>query len=469
MNTKTPSTVSKRSSTTADPVVRDPKRFVEIPPSNGIIDHFVTPQMLPTLPWELSIEERQRISKDPRIMKQMSDIDRWDNTPLKCIWQRMRQFATAKNDWLMTGDEVAAWLKFEGIQSEMVVDRLLDIFYPKESGTMMAIAETTANGIASPSSPVTSGTTLVSPPTTASKQSGQASSQQVKNRAEIRREDHRKKQYNGIILCKYLELGVTTRPYSDLFIQHCFDQFDRPLGSVRLSKDLILRSTIKAPQVKKKKGQSPVEGQRSTSNTPPRTSTPRRGKSKGPVKMGSGATYQMIEPLKLLIERGEFDVSTKSRLPPLSVPKQEDKGMPLAVGHSPHFAHETLQSMNKQYSTTTPIVGDNADGELPPNARPIGPDDITFEMFRSAFLDPRNSEWAATFTLPLLECSLKYFCAPAGELPLVSLKWLKEISAVPVSEVQYDADAALLKEIEDLGHDPWAQPKKKRGGRKAKA
>lgn len=477
---------SKRNSTAADVVthIKPPTRFTEVPPPTGIIDHFISPPMMPRLPWELSIEERQRISKDPRTMKQMSDIDRWDNTPLKHIWARIRSFALAKKDWVMTGEEVGDWLKSEGVKSELVVDRLLDVFYPKEAGTLSANEGTIASGIAASSakgySPInnfggtvsSSNSTNISPPATASKTSATATNQLVKTRAELRREEHRSKRYNAIILCKYLELGITTRPYSDLFIQHCFDQFDRPLGTVRLSKTMIFQSNIKTPVVGKKSKGSAIPKSSSTNSASPPSSpnTPRKGKkSKGPLKMGSGATYPMIEPLKRLIEMGEFDITQPSRNPTAKLPAINDiikkvSDRPLAMGHSPTFIKEELQAMKKNYDTLPPpepqssLEGTSAQT----NSLPITADDITYEMFRAAFLDPRNSEWVAAFTLPLLECCLKYFSPPAGALPLVSLKWLKDISAVPVSEVQHDADSALLREIEELGYDPWAAPKKKR-------
>lgn len=708
-----------------------PTRLDALSADNGLIAHFIRPAPLPLMPWELPLEARQRRSKDPRTVKHIADIDRWNGTPLEAVWARIRQFAEARRDWVMTRYDVIDWLRSEGITSELVLDRLADVFEAKEAGTAQANTDSIAHGVAAltrnspaalvgfggspiggpgggPSGPMLSGLGLLHTPaapsaggrgtassrpntthegggagggtpapkrSNAGGRSGGGSGQGADAAAKLltfREKEllarHNAQRFNAIILCKYLELGLTSYPYDDLFIQHCFDQFDRPLGSVRLSKAMILRSEVKPLPVKGKgrgKGASPRGGDGNNSvarsgsvasvnggGGGSRLSTPqaaignspnasggggeKANSKKGPFKMGSGATFAMIEPLRRMIQRGEFDVVSSEgggeggggereggsnggteanktvdtsaaagvRLPPINgsdTAKRPSaaspsstpaltvgfasldlaamnprtahftaplRRAPVATGHASDYAHAVLVAMRKNYDTdlqptppqqtqphssaagnngvnntttvqclntsdddsydgghqshatpsdvissalalyasqqnggrtphvvplpappsygrfanpsapsaTSAIAGGKLDEKVGAptsasspqttpanaNARPLSPDDITYEMFKFAFLDGANAQWVAAFTLPLLECCLKYFAPPHGELPLVSLRWLRDVGAVPVPEVQYDADAALLKEAEELGYDPWLEGAKKK-------
>lgn len=123
-------------------------RLAALSSDNGLIAHFVNPKPMPPMPWELPLEARQRRSKDPRVAKHIADIDRWNDTPLSEVWARIRSFAAAKNDWIMSRYDVVDWLKSEGVTSELMIDRLIDVFEAKEAGTVQAYNESISNGVA---------------------------------------------------------------------------------------------------------------------------------------------------------------------------------------------------------------------------------------------------------------------------------------------------------------------------------
>eukprot|EP00164_Ancoracysta_twista_P018068 GFYU01031075.1.p1 GENE.GFYU01031075.1~~GFYU01031075.1.p1 ORF type:complete len:198 (+),score=9.51 GFYU01031075.1:60-596(+) len=53
-------------------------------------------------------------------------------------------------------------------------------------------------------------------------------------------------------------------------------------------------------------------------------------------------------------------------------------------------------------------------------------------MFKAAFLNPSNANsFTSQFVLPILEAASKYFAAPHGELPLVSMRWERAMVPIP--------------------------------------
>ena len=93
---------------------------------------------------------------------------------------------------------------------------------------------------------------------------------------------------------------------------------------------------------------------------------------------------------------------------------------------------------------------------------------ITYAEFKKGLLDPANSTWTACFFQCFIEVAASLYAPPAGHLPLVPLRWLVTTEPVESPEEMADADVILLREIEELGMDPLAPQKSKKGKKKGK-
>ena len=337
-------------------VADEPSSFTGAPPCIlSSTDPFTSRQHMPKMPWEMSLDERRRTSKDPRIAKQVADEDQWNGTVVQGLWKKFRPYSTPQNDWIISRDAFSEYLRASvGLESEYLVQHLHSIFDPREE-----------------------------------------------------------KQYNGLVLCKMFQIALTTQPTQDQILSHCFDKFDRPIGSNILSKKMIMGCTLQSRAgVDKKKNKNP--------------SKKKGGASVIPFTMCSGADYDCVEGLKRILRRSEKEMMTTSQQ---------------AVDSSPPCGAATRSGTD---------------------------DDISFDQFKMMCLDPQNGDWVSTFQLALFECAAKYFCPPCGKLPLVALRWLNTITPIPLSDEIYDADIVLLREIEVLGCDPSFVKKDKKKGNKKK-
>lgn len=132
-------------------------------------EHFFNPQAPEKMPWEMTLEERRRASKDPRIRKQVADEDQWNGTVVQGVWRKIRQFAMPTKNWVMSPDDFRAMLNANGIEGRHMQEKLLVTFDPRKEG-----------------------------------------------------------RYNGLVVCKIMEIALNPAgKFCEDFVRHCFNQFDR--------------------------------------------------------------------------------------------------------------------------------------------------------------------------------------------------------------------------------------------------
>lgn len=182
------------------------------------------------MPWEMTFEERKKTSHDPRIMKQVADEAQWSNTIVVELWKKLRKHALPHKHWLLTYDEVGALLRDNGLASAYLCAKLCAMFDAKKEGFL-----------------------------------------------------------HGLILCKVLELALTTPEHQSNFIRHCFNRFDRPAGVDHLSLDMIRHCELANPLDVVKKGGKPV-------------------KSPFPSTQRAGANYEMLTGLQHILETFQPEV-----------------------------------------------------------------------------------------------------------------------------------------------------------------
>ena len=281
------------------------------------------------MPWEMTVEMRKRQSKDPRIQKQVADEAQWDNTIVSGVWQSIRKVAKPAKDFVMDREEMLQLLTSCGICSVHLSNKLLATLDPKKKAC-----------------------------------------------------------YNGLVLCKLIEMSLLSPKTQDAFVRHAFNKFDRPALSDAIRKDDIRKCELQCPADSKASKKSGA-----------------RKKSTLPLTQKSGATYEMVMGLRTI------------------------------------FSTLVTQDASQ----------------------------LAYEEFKQCFLQPENAWWTQSFMGAFFECMAAYYAPPLGELPIVPLRWLNTIE--PIQEVKelYDADVLLLREIEELGYDPFvgAQNKKKKGKPKA--
>lgn len=158
-------------------------------------EHFFKPQPPPPMPWELSFDERKRISHDPKFMKQVADEAQWKDSIVAGIWQRIRRHSLPHKAWLMTHEEMTALLNENGITSSHLSKKLCAIFDAKKEMTI-----------------------------------------------------------NGLIVCKVVEISLTNQRYQANFLRHCFDKFDRPPCTEEIDLDIIRTVQLANPADFVKKG-----------------------------------------------------------------------------------------------------------------------------------------------------------------------------------------------------------------------
>lgn len=320
----------------------------------------------PKMPWEMHYEERRRHSKDPRIMKQLAEEDQWVGTSCSSLWRKIRVFALPKNDWIFSREQFLQFLTSNGVKGPQFMAKVVQVFDPSATGII-----------------------------------------------------------NGLVMCKQLHLALTTKPLSDKIAHHCFERFDRPIGSENISLQELKKCKLLTPQ--EVAARSVKKGKKSPSST--------FSGGGGREAMMSGARYENVDGLKRLV-----------LAPLLSSSVLLSSGIGSGVGMPPNH---------------------NDDDPDPEASTAVQDRPITFPEFLAFFTDERNGEWIGSFVVPIMECCVKYCIPPAGALPLIALRWLRSIEPLPVSNDMYDSDVMLLREIEATGIDPTMQSKekkKKKGG-----
>jgi hypothetical protein len=320
----------------------------------------------PKMPWEMHYEERRRHSKDPRIMKQLAEEDQWVGTSCSSIWKKIRVFALPKNDWIFSREQFLQFLTSNGVKGPQFMAKVVQVFDPLASGVI-----------------------------------------------------------NGLVMCKQLHLALTTTPLCEKIARHCFERFDRPIGSENISLLELKKCKLLTPQ--EVAARSVKKGKKGPATT--------FSSGAGREAMMSGARYENVDGLKRLV------------LAPLL------------------SSSALLSSGIGSDGLDVPPRGpedDSAEASAAVQDRPI-----TFPEFLVLFTDEHNGDWIGSFIVSIMECCVKYCIPPAGTLPLIALRWLRSIEPLPVSNDMYDSDVVLLREIEATGIDPTMQSKdkkKKKGG-----
>jgi hypothetical protein len=153
-------------------------------------DHFLFPEPVPKLPWEMDLEERRRASKDPRIMKQVREEDQWIGTSCSGLWKLLRPYAKPIADWKINYEQMGQFFASLEVKSVTFAGRVIEVFDPKATGSI-----------------------------------------------------------NALILCKcFLMLLDPSHEYCDMFVRHCFDRFDRQSLDECIRKKDILQANLKPPQ-----------------------------------------------------------------------------------------------------------------------------------------------------------------------------------------------------------------------------
>ena len=420
-------------------------RSDDIKGNEVLIEHFTQPRPLPKMPWEMEYEERRHNSKDPRIQKQLAESRQWQNTCMEGIWDRLLCFTSPDSDWNMTQDDFRNWLSYEGIRSSFLKEKLLLIFDPPQSD--------------------------------------------VGSRGAI---PSMKKCYNALKVCKVLEAALLTYPYQDLFIQHCYERFDRPVGTDRVSQSLIMATQLRetngtslpAPGAGRAAVVGPFDDDTNPFKVKGKKGASKKRRSVGGLKttMASGASYRMVEALKAIIVRGDFESMREDRTrietaKSTGLSKIEKKPDVVVVDAKPPVTPRSSFLLGSRQSSTPtsqpvhlPSISETAPRfeaprpGSPPAAKPIhqfvpsllasqreysndapiSADEITYNMFKAAFLDPVNAKsLVACFGLPILEAASKYFAPPRGELPLVSMRWERAMAPIPTMTFKQIIEATV--------------------------
>ncbi|RHW66953.1 hypothetical protein DPX39_000067600 [Trypanosoma brucei equiperdum] len=79
-------------------------------------------------PWYLGYEERRRLTRDPRVVRQLELEDEWKDTCLEGVWMGFRRFARPLNDFKITEACFHEYLSFVGISNEYLRNRITSLF-----------------------------------------------------------------------------------------------------------------------------------------------------------------------------------------------------------------------------------------------------------------------------------------------------------------------------------------------------
>jgi hypothetical protein len=153
-------------------------------------DHFLFPEPLPKLPWEMDLEERRRASKDPRIMKQIREEDEWLGTSCSGLWKLFRTYAKPIADWKINHEQLTLCFTTLGVRSATFANRVIEVFDPNFAGSV-----------------------------------------------------------NALIICKIFSILLdATHEYCDFFVRHCYDRFDRISMEDCIRKKTIMTADLRPPE-----------------------------------------------------------------------------------------------------------------------------------------------------------------------------------------------------------------------------
>ncbi|KAH9601528.1 hypothetical protein LSM04_003384 [Trypanosoma melophagium] len=79
-------------------------------------------------PWDMSYEERRRLTLEPRVLRQLELEDEWKDTCMEGIWNGMRRFARPMEDYKLSESRFYDYLLSIGISSEYLKFRLFQLF-----------------------------------------------------------------------------------------------------------------------------------------------------------------------------------------------------------------------------------------------------------------------------------------------------------------------------------------------------
>ncbi|ORC92312.1 uncharacterized protein TM35_000045260 [Trypanosoma theileri] len=79
-------------------------------------------------PWDMSYEERRRLTLEPRVLRQLELEDEWKETCMEGIWNGMRRFARPMEDYKLSESRFYEYLLSIGISSEYLKIRLFQLF-----------------------------------------------------------------------------------------------------------------------------------------------------------------------------------------------------------------------------------------------------------------------------------------------------------------------------------------------------
>ncbi|KAG8345423.1 hypothetical protein ERJ75_000768200 [Trypanosoma vivax] len=79
-------------------------------------------------PWLLDYEERRRLNKEPRIIRQLEREDEWKDTCLEGAWACMRRFARPIDDFRVSDARFYEYLTFIGITSNLLKAKIVELF-----------------------------------------------------------------------------------------------------------------------------------------------------------------------------------------------------------------------------------------------------------------------------------------------------------------------------------------------------
>lgn len=152
-------------------------------------DHFFFPEILPKLPWEMFLDERRRVSRNPRIMKQVLEEDQWLGTSCSGLWKLMAPHAKSINDWKMNYEQVDTFFSELGVKGTHFVPRVIEVFDPTAQGFL-----------------------------------------------------------NALILCKLFLMVLTpAHEMCEFFVAHCFSRFDRQPDTDVIIKKSLFTAVLRPP------------------------------------------------------------------------------------------------------------------------------------------------------------------------------------------------------------------------------
>ncbi|KEG14400.1 hypothetical protein DQ04_00491200 [Trypanosoma grayi] len=79
-------------------------------------------------PWDMSYEDGRRMTRDPRVLRQLQLEDEWKDTCMEGIWAGMRRIARPVENFKVSESRFYEYLSSIGISSEHLKCRLFEVF-----------------------------------------------------------------------------------------------------------------------------------------------------------------------------------------------------------------------------------------------------------------------------------------------------------------------------------------------------